>query len=105
RVTERHHCPVNSDEHAAQHGCEEWDGTAAGKEWNGKAGSVSESGLGRENQGHGASAAEWREHRTGGRSGPRWSGASTLPRYCVSRSLCSPLSCDEILTGGRNRMG
>ena len=45
------------------------------------------------------------EHRTGGRSGRRRSERSTLPRYCVSRSLWSTLSCDEILTRGRNRMG
>lgn len=45
------------------------------------------------------------EHRTGGRSGRRWSRASTLPRYCVSKSLWSRLSCDEILTRGRNRKG
>jgi len=31
-------------------------------------------------------------------------GSMPGPRYCASRSLWSPLSCDEILTRGRNRM-
>ncbi len=105
RVTERHPTPGSSDEHDAGSMVRGVSRVAAdGEEFTTKPGASSRQGPGRE-AGTLCECSGVKEHRTGGRSGRRWSRASTLPRYCVSRSFWSPLSCDEILTRGRNRMG
>ena len=105
RVTERHPTPGSSDEHDAGSMVRGVSRVAAdGEEFTTKPGASSRQGPGRE-AGTLCECSGVKEHRTGGRSGRRWSRASTLPRYCVSRSFWSALSCDEILTRGRNRMG
>ena len=104
RVTERHRYPEHSEEQSAIAVCDERDNAASGEEPATKAGAT-------ENKDQEERAgARCELQRSGGapddrRSGRRWSERSKVPRYCLSRSLWSPLSCNEILTRRGNRTG